>query len=250
MVAVGTVLLLLAFFTRYIVFEITSILALLIGILFAFSSAESYIRAEVARRIASSALLPLSELVERLGYAGKVVYLPPAKGASTGRVLLSKSGDVARSLIESGQVDAGSDEGVLVSSPGEVLFGAVEEEFSDLRAAELDYFLEWLPRVLVDGLGLAARAEAVRNWDEVIVQLWSPSLGMWHQQPWVGKVCERVGCPVNGAVALALAKITGRAVFVSGCKEMAKSQITKMEYSLGPLVKGAQTPKAGFYEST
>ncbi len=237
MVAVGTVLLLLAFFTKYIVFEITSIFALLIGILFAFTSAETYVRAEIARRIASSSLLPLGQLIEKLGFTENAIYLPPAKGATAGRVMLSKSEDAPQSLLESGQIDTLSDRGLLVSSTGEILFEAIEEEFSDLHETELDYFLEWLPRVLVDGLGLAARAEAVRNQDEVSVHLWSATLGQWHQQPWVGKLCGQMGCPVNGAVALALAKTTGRAVLISRCNESGKSRTTRMEYRLGPLVK-------------
>lgn len=233
---VGSVLLLLAFFTRYIVFEVVSIVALLLGIIYAFIGAESYVRADVARRVASSSLLPLQQLLEKFDYGEKAVYLPPLDGAKAGRVLLPAAPGTVQKLVETGQLEM-TDKGVMISSTGEVLFEAIEEEFSDLQAIELDYFLEWLPRVLVDGLGLAVRAEAVRKQDEITARLWSATLGQWHRQPWVGKVCEQIGCPINGAIALALAKTTGRAVSISGCSELVKSRITKMTFMLGPRLK-------------
>ncbi len=237
MVVVGNMLLLLAYFTRYFVFEIVSVVALLSGIIFAFTSADTYVRADVARRFAQSSFRPLAQLLDQLGYVGRAVYLPPEEGARAGLMLVPKNHDFCAKLRELQQAHVDSGDGLLLPSTGEGLFEEIEEELSSLGKISLENLLAWLPDVLVEGLGLGSKAEAVTQDAEVSVWLWYGAFENLHKEPISEALCQQIGCPTYAAVGLILAKNTGKAVFVSGCKQFSHAEGVKMSYTLGPLVK-------------
>lgn len=232
--------LLLAYVTRYIVFEVISILALLLGVVFVFISVESYVKINVANRAVISLLVPLASLLSYLKAEGRAIHIPPTSEQTFGRIFLSKRGGVALPAFEGvtkeGSI-AVSNEGVLLPSVGNALLQLYEDELRDLRNFDLEYLMAWLPRVLVDGLQMAEKVEMTRKVDDIHVKITNLSFRNVCQHPAAKVVCEVTGCPVCSSIAEAVSKNTGRIVYYLRCENDRVKREINAFYRIGPALE-------------
>ena len=82
LLAVSLLMFLLAFLTNYLLFEITSILSLFLGMVFLFTGTESYVRSKPANMIAKSPLITLEGILGNDGSIGQAVYYYDKEGSA------------------------------------------------------------------------------------------------------------------------------------------------------------------------
>jgi len=232
--------LLLAYVTRYIVFEVTSILALFLGVVFVFIGVESYVKKDVANKAVISSLVPLASFLSYLEAKGKAIYVPPTYEQRSGRIYLPKQNGVAlpayKEITRETSV-AVLNEGVLLPSVGSALLQLYENELGDLRNLDLEYLMAWLPRVMVDGLQMAEKVEMTQNASNIAVKITGLAFRNACQHPDTKIVCEITGCPVCSSLAEAVSKNTGRLVHYLGCKNDSVKRETTTFYRLGPTLE-------------
>lgn len=227
----------LAYITRYIVFEVISILALLLGVVFVFTGMESYMKVNVANRAVISSLIPLTSLLNHLKVKSKAVYIPSASKNHSQKIFLpmqSRNSIPTFDEIMKENSTAFLEKGILLPSIGSALLRLYEEELGDLRNFDLEYLMAWLPRVLVDGLKMAEKVEITRKMDEIHVKITDSIFGYVCQQPAIKVVCEVTGCPVCSSIGEAVSKNTGQIVYYQECEYNPLTRETDIFYRLGP----------------
>lgn len=219
MLLLSATLLVIAYFTRYIAFEVTAILSLLIGTVLLVSQLEPLVKL----RPASQAILPLIQIFIDLkrvfNVSGKGIFIPCKTGEV--KLLLPAKSRIDQSVIlkiaDEGAV-AHSD-GLILPSLGQGLSQLYEEELSEVRGMELSYIMEWLPRVIVDGLGLCEKVEMIMVDEEIHTILTKPFIRDICQRNDIKKpMCYSTGCPLTASIADTLAVSNGRPVCHIECR--------------------------------
>lgn len=227
----------LAYETRYIVFEVTSILALFLGVIFVLSGVERQVKLRVANRAVLSFLYALRDILTYFGIDDAGIYIPTAGGNSVKIFFPKNRSNSLPNIDEATSNMVVLEEGFILPPVGSALLQLYEEELGDVRNFDLDYLKEWLPRVLVDGLKMIERAEITQNGDEIQVKLTASSFSELCRNKEVAQICRTVGCPVTSSIAEAIAKNTGRVVYYVNCVYEASTQMTEDTYKLGPNVE-------------
>lgn len=228
--------LLLAYITRYIVFEVISILTLLLGAVFVFIGVESYVKQDVANRAVVSPLVPLASLLSHLKVEGKAIYIPPASKQHSGKIFLQTQDEVSlptfREILKENNLSV-LDKGILMPSFGSALLQLYEDELGDLQKLDLEYLMTWLPRVLVNGLRIAEEVEMTQNANDIHVKIANLAFRNVCQNPASEIVCKVTGCPVCSSIAEAVSKNTGRIVYYLRCETDQVKRETNAFYRLG-----------------
>ena len=233
----------LAYVTRYIVFEVTSILALFLGVIFVLSGVERYVKLRVANKAVLSSLYTLRGLLSHLGIDGEGIYIPTAKGDSVKIFLPKNRNSSLPNINEATSSMVVLENGFILPPVGNGLLQLYEEELGDIRNFDLDYLKEWLPRVLVEGLKIAEKMEITQDGENIHVKLTASSFSQLCQNKEVSQICRTVGCPVNSSIAEAIAKNTGRVVYYVNCVHNPSTRITEATYKLGPTLKDLEKKK-------
>lgn len=233
---ISGIFLLLAYVTRYIVFEVISILAMLLGVVFVFIGVEPYVKMDVTNRAVISPLVPLASFLSHLKVEGKAIYIPPTPEQQSGKTFLSTQSVVSlptfKEILKENSLIV-LEGGVLIPSIGSALLQLYEDEFGDLRKLDLEYLMAWLPRLLVDGLQVAEKVEMTRKVDDIRVKMTNSAFRSVCQHPAAKVVCEITGCPVCSSIAEAVSKNTGRVVYFLRCEnDLVKREINAF-YRLG-----------------
>jgi len=237
---ISVIFLILAYVTRYIMFEVTSIVALLLGAILVFTSIEPYVKMDVANRAAISSLAALSEILAYLKIEGKAAHIPPTRNQSKGRTFIPMQSESSLPTLEEITKDRVviPGKGLLLPSTGSALLQLYERELGDLRKIDFDYLVEWLPRVLVDGLQMAEKMEITRNGEDIHAKLTSSAFRHLCQQAETSNlICETINCPMCSSIADAIAKNTNRIVYYKKCSYDPSSLETTAHFVLGPTLE-------------
>jgi len=245
LLAISVIFLIFAYITRYIVFEVTSIVALLLGVILIFTSIEPYVKMDVANRAALSSLAALSEILAYLKVEGKAVHIPPTGNQSAGRIFIPMHSESSLPTLEEITKDqlVISGKGLLLPSTGNALLQLYEKELGNLRNIDFNYLVEWLPRILVDGLQMAEKMEITRKGDDIHVKLASSAFRYLCQQAeTTNLICGTINCPMCSSIADAIAKNTNRIVYCKKCGYDPLRLETTAHFVLGPTL---EKPKKG-----
>ncbi len=206
----------LAFLTASLLFEITAVLSLFLGIVFVFTGIESHVRLRPANLMAKSPLITIKEMLEKEGHGGNIEYRYDKEGKPNAQI-----------------IDGGSD-GYSIYPPGNELMGLYEEDLGDLKDRGIEYVADWIPRVLVESLRLAEKIDiSYQDKDTVRVPIQKPSFEMLClSQDLKQGICDRVGCQVQGSIGQAISKSTGRRVSFEGCLYDVNTQTSTSTYKL------------------
>jgi hypothetical protein len=232
----SALLLILAFLTHYLPFEVMSIVCLLAGVIFIFRSTEQYIKTDTAVMTVLSSLNILADFIKDLKGDGDTVFIPSPFEEKPDKVYIYKGALKSSSNVISLKKDDLVKTGKLVPSPGGLFVKLYGEEIGKLQDVELDYLLEWLPRIMVSELQLAEKIEFTRVKDEVYMSMVSPVFGKVCQSKDVERVCSTIGCPISASVAESLVKTTKRVVRMK-CRYDAESGNITAVFTLGSRVE-------------
>jgi hypothetical protein len=227
----------LAYITRYIMFEVISIMALFLGVVYVFTSMESYVRSKVANGAVVSAITPLAKLIDSLEVAGRTSYIPARSGEENGQTFIPVKNETSARPSVFGR-------GIFLPSIGSALLQLYEEEMGDMGNLDWEYFVEWFPRIFVDELKMAERMAIFREDDEVTVRIAESVFRQLCIDEDVRKFCEVIGDPVAVSIGESIAKNTNRSVVYLNCEFDPLERETTVFYKLGvPLEYFKQTGK-------
>lgn len=241
----------LAYVTRYIVFEVTSVLALFLGVIFVLSGVERYVKLRVANKAVLSPLYTLCGLLSHFGINGEGIYIPTAEGDSVKIFLPKNRSSPLPNIDEATSSMVVLENGFILPPVGNGLLQLYEEELGDIRNFDLDHLKEWLPRVLADDLKMVEKMEIIQDGEDIHVKLTASFFSQLCQNKEVAQVCGTIGCPVISSIAEAIAKNAGQVVYYVKCVYNPSTRITEATYKLGPTLKdlkrkkNRKTPKQG-----
>lgn len=224
----SAILLVAAYFSRYYVFETTSIILLFFGLILILRSVEPYMKTKVANMAVASSLITLKNTMDYLEVGGKAVYLPPSEESGVKMLVSTKNEGI---LSKNNSL---SSKKPLLEPTGSGLLKLCEEEFSSLLSSDLDYLFKSLPRVLVEGLGVAEKVEFRKENETIQVEIYASSFRFLCQEPKINSICNNIGCPIESLIAEALSRCSRSIVHLENCVYEPKKLVTKVTYRLVP----------------
>jgi hypothetical protein len=216
LIASSAILFLVAFETGFLPFEGASLVSFVLGIALLVVDLEPRVRLSVASDAMLGYLRALDGALKVLRVTGKATYLLHGNQVS---MIMTQEG--LNLPLELPPVGLGIHE-------------EITKELGDFSEKGLDYFGIWMPRVLVDNLSMSDEVKVSREGDGIKVSMGKPFVRRLCIDPFVNaNVCCRMGCPLAGAVAQALAVTTGREVRFENCTYDPKTQRAETMLSLG-----------------
>ena len=213
-----------AFFTSALILEIGSVSSFMSGV--ALLAYEAEPRVKLFPSI-SSLIGPLKIVENELEQRGVSKAEAVFEGAPS-------DGDAKEQMTFVG--DSGAEDAPRYSIPplGEGLVHAYELELGDLTKLKIAGAKVWLPRVMVDGLGLAERVDMKSSGNEVTTVIEKPFVrALCVQDFMTDGPCRFLGCPLAASVGQALARATGTPVTHHGCMYDPVTQKATLKDTLG-----------------
>jgi len=199
LVVVSVVLFAVAYVMPGLTIEISAISAFAVGIVLLASEIESRIRHTSASAAILGSMQFMVSTLNRGGRPWAVVYSPEVDG-------------VVMRPIESSRKTTS------FPACGHGLYESYERELGELKAKGIEYTFLWLPKVMVDGLGLAEGVKMAQAKETVSTALRKPFVRLLCVNEFMNKnVCGTTGCPLVASVAEVLASSTGKRVSHDGC---------------------------------
>jgi hypothetical protein len=213
------------------------------GALFFFITPTRYIESALLEETAFSAYLLIDRIILNLEVEGKGYYIPPypkdvflpehLKGLKDAVVFVPKEDTLEMPPLEEiakARFEGSKLKGVFLTAPGSELLDHLEKKSRvDLYKVTKDELLELLPdliinQALANEIKLFEKDEEIRLTlrDSVYQNLYSLERGL--------KSAGLLGCPIASAVACALAKSTGKRVFLQGLRTSIETHTTMITF--------------------
>jgi hypothetical protein len=198
---------LVAYVTGFLPFEIASLLAFVLGVALLAVELEPRTRLRVAADGMLGYIEVLNETLKAMKVSGKATYVPRG-----GKVVMVMAQEGGGQQVELTPVSAG-------------IYDEIAGEAGEIDLKGVGFFDFWVPKILVDNLSMTDEVKISREGDNVKVSMRRPFVRRLCVNKFVNEnVCCRMGCPLAGAVAEALATTTGRDVQFVGCAYDPRSQ--------------------------
>ncbi|MCS4540965.1 MAG: exosortase/archaeosortase family protein, partial [Euryarchaeota archaeon] len=189
---------------------IVTVVFIMMGIILLGHGFESYLPSKVATRLILSPLLSLGNLLKKTNLGVKDQSTIP-------------------------------DNEALVQSVGSESLTNIERELgTGLQGVGIDYLIDALPPVLKDGIEIADEVKITKNGsDSVEIIVGGSRFSEVCQQLADAKssICDLTGCPICSALALAIAKATGRQVSLERHEHNSEKNTTILSFKLGEIIK-------------
>jgi len=206
---------LLAYLTNYLLFEVTSILSLFLGMTLVFAGLETYIRSRPANMIAKSPLVTLKETLEKDGKIGNALFY-----YDQDKIPLMK-------------LDSDNSASRTLSTVGNDLMKLYEEEIGSIDGKGFDYVREWIPKILQESLKLSDRVTIEKTDGKVKASLLKPSFELLCLSPELKNgICDKIGCQVQASICQAIARGTTSKVRFDGCVYDSATRESVASYTL------------------
>jgi hypothetical protein len=226
---------LLAFQTRYILFEIVSVLCLFFGAALTLLNVERSVKMKTCNTILLSATSAFWQIVEHLKIQGTISYLPPTPKYNKVRIFINPEANPSLPLkiIKSRGISLVKD--TILPAFGAEIVNFYQNHLGNLNEIELSSFLDQLPRILTDELEIADKVEINTTQNEITFIIKGYEVGNFCARSVSDNFCERFPCPLISSIGESLAILTKRIIFYSGCKFHPPSSTSKVKFLMGPL---------------
>jgi len=216
LILTSAILFLISFVTGYLAFELASLVSFILGIALLAVEIEPRVRLSVAGDGMLGSLRSLDAALRELKATGKASYVPVGNEVKMVFAQTEWSSDLRMPPVGSG------------------IQSEIEGELGDMNQKGLEFFNTWIPKVIEDNLSLAAGAKASWEGGDLKFTMNRPFVRRLCVDPFVNaNVCCKMGCPLAGAVAQALASSTGRDVKFENCVYDPKTQTAEIALTLG-----------------
>ena len=197
-----------AFYTATLILEVGSVSSFVVGVALLAYEAEPRVKLFPSISSLIGPLMAVQRELEEHGVSKAMAVFERPPGAAT-------SGEVMNFAY-----GAGGEAPTRYSIPplGEGLVHAYELELGDLAKLDMDGAKVWLPRVMVEGLGLADRVDMKSSGGQVTTVMEKPFVRALCVQDFMMEgICQTSGCPLAASVGQALARASGMPVVHHGC---------------------------------
>jgi len=189
------------------------------GVTFAYVRKVEYVKKGLFELSLSSVSSSLDQALQATGYEGDVVYLPPKyfEEPAVQKVYVTKLRKAALPTPEQMEqdLDKNNPQGILLTPPGAELVQLFEKILNtSLIATDLHYLQEHLPGLLVENLEVAQNFEMEIKGDRIHVKLENSAFKVFGKENNQLKLALRLGSPLSSALAVALAKASGKPVVI------------------------------------
>jgi hypothetical protein len=216
------------------------------GALLFFVTPTHYIDGTLLENTAFSSYSLIDRIISDLKVEGKGYYIPPypkdvflpehLKGLKDTVVFVPKEDTTEMPALEeiaNSKFEGSRPKGVFLNAPGAELLDQIEKkariDYSKISTEEL---FELLPNLITNNLALAneitlfKKDEEIRLIlkDSVYQKLYSLERGL--------KCIYQIGCPIASSVACALAKSTGKRVYLQGLKTSSETHSTLITFRI------------------
>ena len=215
LIASSAVLYLVSFITDFLPFEVASLVSFVLGIGLLAVELEPRVKVRIASDGMLGYIRSLNDTLRSLKVVGKATYVP-------------RGGQVTMSMVQ----DGGSPVELPPVSGG--IYEEIVGELGEINQKGEAYFDLWMPRVMMENLSMVDEMKVSRAGATVKVSMGRPFVRRLCVDPFVNaNVCCRMGCPLAGAVAQALAAATAKEVRFEGCTYDPKSRRAQTTLSEG-----------------
>ena len=200
-----------------------------------------YVKENLLLKTTTPSPVSLDQIITKLGYKGKGVYLPPKylRDFESSKVFISAQRDMKlpspeQIQNEENKVFLKNPEGMLVTPPGSELARLFEETLdTSFARVDLQQIEQKIPRLLIEDLEIAqnVQIETVNNIVHVKIEN-SIYKNMCKEAKRFSNICSLLGCPLCSAIACALAKATGKPVIIEKNQTSEDGKIIDVEYRL------------------
>jgi hypothetical protein len=193
-----------AFYTAALILEVGSVSSFVIGVALLAYEAEPRVKLFPSMSSMVGPLMAVQAELEEHGVSKAMAVFekaPPGRGAT--EVMTFAGADAPAYSMP---------------ALGEGLVHAYELELGDLSKLDLAGAKVWLPRVMVEGLGLADRVRMKSSGSQFTTVIDKPFVRALCVQEFMTEgMCQCSGCPLAASVGQALARASGKAVTHRGC---------------------------------
>jgi len=211
------------------------------GIILTYIKSEEYVKESLFNSTCLSSLTALNQLVDKLGYVEKAIYLPPKylKEPENVKVYIPKGKfsilpSPEQTQMEEDNLFMKNPEGLLITPPGNELNKLFEKTLeTSLTRVDFQYLQLNLPKIFIEELEITQDIEINMENSKVHVKIEnSPYLRLAKETARLSKVYESLGCPLSSAIACALAKALGKPVKIERQEINEAARTMMIEYSL------------------
>ncbi|MBS7634664.1 hypothetical protein KEJ34_04095, partial [Candidatus Bathyarchaeota archaeon] len=122
--------------------------------------------------------------------------------------------------------------GICISPPGLGILDQIEKEMGkDLSGIQLSDLSETLPPIITENLQLAKEIEVRSEGSRIHVSMINPAYRSLYTSEDLKSV-RFLGCPIASAIACAIAKSTGKIVFIQKIEASQEDQAVKVWYRI------------------
>lgn len=199
LIASSAILYVVSFITSFLPFEVASLVSFVLGVALLAVELEPRVKLSSTAAAMLGSLKALDGALAALKARGKATYVP--RGTVVSMAMAQEKGP----NLELPPVSQG-------------VYEEIAEELGDISQKGESFYDMWIPRVLVENLAMTEDVKILRQGGSVKVSMKKPFVRRLCVDPFVNaNVCCRMGCPLAGGVAQALAAATARDVQFEGC---------------------------------
>jgi hypothetical protein len=212
----------LSYLTSFLLFEVTSLSAFMIGMLLLATEIEPRVKLLPATEGMLGPLMTVVALAKSMGFEGKALYEPLKNGVQ----MKFHSASASFSTFS-------------MPAVGQGLFDEYQKELGDVHKKGAEFVGYWLPKVVVDGLGLSEKAEIRFNGDTIETITKKPFVrNLCVQQFMTENVCGKFGCPLVSSYGEMFADALNEPVLHDGCVYDPKTQTATTHHIRKPIEGG------------
>jgi len=232
MIISSGILLIIGYLTRYLTFEIASIMTLLVGAILFLYNLDPQIRIRPVSQTLLSIIRSFIDLREFLDSSGRGIFIPSEDGSVNLEIPIKVGENLREKSIKSNLKNNNS---ISIRSPGNGLYRLYVEELGELNEMELSYLFKWLPKTMVERLNLCEKVEFTVVNDTYHTVLTRPFLrDICRREDVKEPICYSIGCPLTSSIADSLAMFSGKKIQHVTCRYEHNQQISYLSHKICP----------------
>lgn len=210
------------------------------GIIFTYIRPEEYTKRTLLDATVSPLLATLDQIMQETSYEGKAVFLPPKyfPNPGTNKVYIPKQKDTKLPTPEQIQTQEAqfiieNPQGFLLTPPGAELVKLFEKTLkTSFARVDLQYLQQNMPKLFIETLEIAKNFEMETVNSRVHVKIENSVYQNLALEAMHLELYGTIGCPLNSAIACALAKAVGKPIIIENQKTSGDGKKTEIEYRI------------------
>lgn len=224
------------------------------GPLLLYISPQKYVKQTLLDSTIIPSLANLDQVLTELKYQGKAIYLPPKylKGFETSKIFIPMNKNTNLPTPEEIQqqedkIFLNNPKAALISPPGLSLSKLFEKTLgTSFTKVDLEYLQQSLPKLFIEDLEIAEDLEIQKKYDKVSAKITGRAhydiIHVKIRNSVFKDVCKEtkklsyifgaIGCPICSAIACALAKASGKPIFIEMVRMSDDGKIIEANFRL------------------